>query len=69
MEEGRSAFKILTAKPTGKIPLGRDRRKWEDNIRVDVKEIGVNTRNWVDLTQVRDYFRALEDVALNLRIP
>ena len=45
MEESRSAFKILTGKPTGKRPLGRPRRRWEDNIRTDLKEIGINTRN------------------------
>ena len=45
MEEGRSAFKILTGKPTGKIPLGRSRLRREDNIRMDLKEIGINTRN------------------------
>ena len=59
MKEGRSAFKIVTGKPTGKRPLGRPRRIWEDNIRMDVKEIGINTRNWVDLAQDRDYWRAL----------
>ena len=48
MEEGRSAFKILTGKPTGKRPLGRPRRGWEDNIRMDLKEIGIKTKNWVD---------------------
>ena len=48
MEESRSAFKILTRKPTGKRPLWRPRRRWEDNIRMDFKEIGINTRNWVD---------------------
>ena len=48
MEECRSAFKILTGKPTGKRPLGRPRRRWEDNIRMVLKEIGINTRNWVD---------------------
>ena len=42
MEEGRSAFNILTGKPTGKRPLGRPRRKWEDNIRMDLKEMGTN---------------------------
>ena len=46
MKEGRSAFKISTGKSTGKRPLGRPRRRWEDNIRVDFKEIGINTRNW-----------------------
>ena len=53
-EEGRSAFKILTDKPTGKRPLGRPRRRWEDNIRMDLKEMGINTRNWVELSQDRD---------------
>ena len=47
MEEGRSAFKILTATPTGKRPLRRPMRRWDDNIRMDLKEIGVNTRNWL----------------------
>ena len=48
MEEGRSAFKILIGKSRGKRPLGRLRRRWEDNIRMDLKEMGVNTRNWVN---------------------
>ena len=48
MEEG--AFKILTGKPTGKRPSGKPWSTWEDNIRMDVKEIGINTRNWVDST-------------------
>ena len=47
MEEGRSAFKILTGKPSGKRPLGRLRCRWEDNIRMELKEIGIYTRNWV----------------------
>ena len=51
MEEGRSAFKILTAKPRGKRPLGRPRRRWEDNIRMDLKEIGINAWHWVDSVQ------------------
>ena len=57
MEEGRNTFKILAGKPTGKRPLGRRRRRsiWEDNIRMDLKEIGINTRNWVDSTQDRNY--------------
>ena len=56
MEEGRNAFKILTGTPAGKRPLGRPRRRWEDNIRMDLKEIGINTRNVVDSAQERDYF-------------
>ena len=47
--------KILTGKPTGKKPLGKPRRKWEDNIRMDLEEIGINAGNWVDSAQDRDY--------------
>ena len=67
MEEGRSAFKILTGKTTGKRPLGRPRRRWEDNIRMDLKEIGINTRNWVDSTKDRDYWRTLLNAVLTSR--
>ena len=69
MEVGRSTFKILTGKSTVNRPLGRPRRRWEDNIRMNLKEIGINTRNWVDLAQNRDYWRALVNTALNLRVP
>ena len=55
MGEGRRAFKILTGKPTGKRPLGRPRRRWEDNIRMILKEIGINAGNWVDSAQDRNY--------------
>ena len=55
MEEGRCAFKILTGTPTGKRPLKRSRRRWEDNIRMDLKELDINTRNWVDSAQDRHY--------------
>ena len=54
MEEDRSTFKILTCSPIGKRPLGRPRRRWKDNIRMDLKEIRVITRNWVDLAKNRD---------------
>ena len=53
MEEGRSVLKILTGTPTEKKrPLGKPRRRWEDNFRMDIKEIGINTRNWVDLLRI-----------------
>ena len=55
MEEGGSAFKILTGTPAVKRPLGNPRRRWEDNIRMDLKEMGINTRNWVDSAQLSDY--------------
>ena len=48
MEEGRSAFKIVTGKPIGNRPSGMYKRRWEDNIKMDLKERGVNTRKWVD---------------------
>ena len=67
--EGRIAFKILTGKPTGKRPLGRLRRRWEDNIRMVLEEIGINAGNWVDSAQDRNYWRALVNTALNLRVP
>ena len=60
---------MLTGKPTGKRPLGRPRRKWEDNIRMDHEEIRINTRDWVDSAQDRDYWRAVVNAALNLRVP
>ena len=69
MEEGRSALKILTGKPAGKIPLGRPRRRWEDNIRMDLEGIGINAGNWVNSAQDRNYWRALVNAALNLRVP
>ena len=54
MEEGRSVFKIFIGKPTGKKRLGRPRRRREDNIRMDLEEIGMNSGNWVDSAQDRD---------------
>ena len=68
MEEGRSAFKILTGKLTGKIPLGRLSRRWEDNIRMDLEEIGINAGNWVDSAQDRNYWRILVNATSNLRV-
>ena len=64
MEEGRSAFKILTGKPTGKIPLEMPRRRWKDNIGKVL-----NTRNRIDSAQYRNYWRALVNAALNLPVP
>ena len=68
MDEGRRAFKVLAGTPTGKRPLGRPRRRWEENTRMDLKEIGINTRNWVHLAQNRDYWRAIVNVALNFPV-
>ena len=60
---------MLTVKSTGKRPLGRPSRRWENNIRMDLEEIGINAGNWVDSGQDMDYWRDLVYAALNLRIP
>ena len=69
MEEGKSAFKILTDTTVGKIPLGRSSSRWVDNIRLYLKQIGINTRNLVDSVQDRDCWREFLNAALNLRVP
>ena len=69
MEEGRSAFKLLTGKPTRKRPLGRPTRRWEDSIRMDIEEIGINGGNWVDSAQDKDYWRTLVNAALKFLVP
>ena len=69
MEEDRSAFKSSVGKPTRTRPLGRPRRRWEDNIKMDLKVIGISTKNWVDSAQDRDYWRTIVNAALNLRVP
>ena len=57
--EGRSTFEILTGKPTGKSPLESPRRKWEDDIRMDLEEISINAGNWVDFAQGMNYWRII----------
>ena len=69
MEEGWGAFKNVISKPTVKRHSGRPRWRWEDSIRMDLKEIGVNTSNWVDSTHDLDYWRAYVNATLNLRVP
>jgi hypothetical protein len=64
-----NAYRILVGKPEGKSPLGRPRRRWVDNIRTDLREIGWDGMNWIDLTQDRDKWRALVNTVMNLRVP
>ena len=59
---------LIIWRATGKRPLGRPRSRWEDNIRTDLEEIGINAGNWVDSAQDRYYWRALVNAALNLRV-
>ena len=63
------AFKLLIGKSAGKRPLGKHRLRWDDDIRMDLREIGINTRNWVDSVQDRDYWRVLVNATLNIRVP
>jgi hypothetical protein len=69
MEEGRSSFKILIGKSIGKKSLGRPRRRLEDNMRMDLKEIGISAENWVDSAQDRNYWSAIVNATLNLQVP
>ena len=68
IEEGWSAFKTLTGIPARKRPLRRPRRTWEGNIRVDLKKIDINTKNREDSAEDKDYWRALVNAALSLRV-
>ena len=69
MEEGRGMHKVLVGKPEGKRPLGRPRRRWEDNIKMDLEEVGRDCGDWMDLNQDRDSLRALVSTVMNFRVP
>ena len=69
MEEGRGMRKVLVRKPEGKRPLGRSRRRWEDNIKKDLEEVGRGCGDWMELAQDRDRWRALVSTVMNLRVP
>jgi hypothetical protein len=68
MGEKRNAYRILVGEPKGKRPLGRPRRKWEDNIRMDLRQIGWGGMDWIDLAQDRDQWRALVNAVMNVRV-
>jgi hypothetical protein len=67
--EKRNAYRIMVENPEGKRPLGRPRRRWVDNIKMDLREIGWGGVDWIDLAQDRDQWRALVNVVMNLRVP
>jgi hypothetical protein len=69
MGETRNTYRILVGKPDGKRPLGRPRRRWVDNIKMDLREIGWDGRDWIELAQDRDQWRALVNTVMNLRVP
>jgi hypothetical protein len=69
MVEKRNAYRLLVGKPEGKRPLGRSRRRWVDNIRMDLGEVGWGDVDWIGLAQDRNRWRAVVNSVLNLRVP
>jgi hypothetical protein len=69
MGEKRKAYRLLVGKPEGKMPLERPRRRWEDNIRMDLGEMGWGDVDWIGLAKDRNMWRALMNSVLNLRVP
>jgi hypothetical protein len=68
MGEEKGVYRVLVEKPEGKRPLGRPRRRWEDNIRKDLQEVGCGGMDWIGLAQDRDRRRALVNAVMNLRV-
>ena len=69
MGEERGLHRVLMGKPEGKRPLGRPRRRWVDNIRMDLQELGCGYMDWIELAQDRDRWRTLVSAVMNLRVP
>jgi hypothetical protein len=69
MGEGRDVYRVLVGRPEGKRPLRRPRHRWEDNIKLDVREIGIDGTNWIRLAQDRVHWRAFVSTVMNLLVP
>ena len=69
MGERRGIGRVLVGKPQGKRPMGRPRRRWEDNIKMDLQEVSYEGMEWIELAQDRDRWRALVNVVMNIRVP
>jgi len=68
MGERRGIYRVLVGKPEGKRPLGRPRRRWEDNIKMDLREVGCGGLDWIELAEDRDRWPALVNVVMNLPV-
>jgi hypothetical protein len=69
MGERRGAYRALVGKPEGRRPLGRPRHRWEDNIKMDLREVGWGGMDWINLAEDRDRWRALVNAVMNCRVP
>ena len=69
ISEERGVYRVLVGKPEGKRALGRPRRRWVDNIRMDLQEVGCGYMDWIGLAQDRDRWRTLVSAVMNLRVP
>jgi hypothetical protein len=69
MGKKRNAYRLLVGKPEGRMPLGKPRRRWLDNSRMDLEEVGLDDVDWIGPTQDRDRWRAPVNSVLNLRVP
>ena len=67
--KGRGMYRVLVGKPEGKRPLGRPRRRWDDNIKMDLREVGCGGMDWIELAHDRDRWRALVNAVMNLLVP
>jgi len=69
MGKSTGVYRVLVGKPERRIPLGRPRRRWEDNIKMDLQEVGCGSMDYIELAQDMDWWRALVNAVMNLRVP
>jgi hypothetical protein len=69
MEEGRGMYRVLARKPEGRSPMERPSRRWEDNIKMDLQEVGYGCMDWIELTQDRNRWQALVNEVMNVLVP